>query len=220
VQEYTFIIYYIFLVLGLVIGISRYKELDAAMRIVVLWLFAIAVGELITYLLLKTEQHQIKYVVFHCSSILEIILISTYFFTLLNLSQRLLLMLINGSLWLVLGLLNILFLQPVTEINTNMLMLESFSIITMSLYFIYRMLKNDAVINIFHNPHFWLWVLWLILWSTTFFFWAFIRILYRNHWSHVQIVLNMHSVINLVIYAGITAVLFFYPKKQNSLDYA
>lgn len=220
-QESIFIIYYIFLTFGIIVGIFRFKIFDSAMRIVLLWLLIIAIAELITYTLLKTEQHAQKYLVFHSSSIVELILVSSYFLKIFCQKKHFLkAMICNAILWPTLGILNIIYLQPISQINTNMLMLESLCIITMSLYFIYRVLKNDSVINIFANPHFWIWVLWLILWSTTFFFWAFIRILYRSQWEHVNTIMNLQAFINLIVYTGIAFTLLFYSKKNYSFDHS
>lgn len=219
-QEYIFIVYYLFLVLSIFIGLSRYKQFDPAMQIIVVWLLIIAIAELSTYIFIKTERHSTKYIVFHISSVVEMILLTAFFIRLLKPPHYALLMRINIIGWPIVGGLNILLLQPITHINTNMLMLESFSIITLSLYFIYRILKNDQTERLFNNPHFWLSVLWLILWSATFFFWAFIKILYRNQWAYVDTIMNIHAIINLIVYAGITAVLFFYPKKSYIFDYS
>lgn len=219
-QEYLFIPYCLFLVTGIAVGLARYKQFDKAMRILVLWLLMIVIAELSTYFLIKSGKNNIKPIVFHLSSVIEIILISAFFLRLLKPPHYASLMFANILFWPIVGGLNIIFLQPITQLNTNMLMLESFSIISMSLYFIYQMLKNDLVENIFQQPHFWISVLWLILWGSTFFFWAFIRILYKNNWTHVGTVMNLHAATNLIVYAGITSVLFFYPKKITTLDYS
>jgi hypothetical protein len=219
-QEYIFIFYYLFLLLGIAIGYSKYKRMDAAIRLLVQWLTIIAIAELATYILKKMENHGQKYVVFHLSSTLEIVLITAYFIKLLRPKNSNILMTLNIVIWPSIALLNALFLQPITELNTNMLMLESFSIITMSLYFIYKVIINNLVENIFQNPHFWISLLWLLLWSTTFFFWALIKILYRAHWRYTESVLTLQGIINLVVYAGITVVILFYSKKNIAFEHS
>ncbi|HTN16098.1 MAG TPA: hypothetical protein VL092_00350 [Chitinophagaceae bacterium] len=220
-QESIFLIYYIFLTAGVVFGLLRLKRYDSAMRIVVLWLCVIAVAELITYILLKTGQHTTKYLVFHISAVLELILISAYFLKLFcppRLFTRYLLLIC--ILCTTAGLLNVRYLQSWDQLNTNMLMLESFCIITLSLYAIYRTLKNDLVLHLFRDAHFWIWVLWLVLWSATFFFWAFIRILYRSDWAYVGLVMNLQALINLVVYAGLSGILLLYTKKNYGFEHS
>lgn len=220
-QESIFLVYYVCLTAGVVFGLLRLKRYDSAMRIVVLWLCVIAVAELITYLLLKTGRHTAKYLVFHISSVLELILISTYFLKLFC-PRRLFMrgIPVNILLWTTAGLLNIRYLQPLSQLNTNILMLESFCFITLSLYAIYNTLKNDLVLNIFKDAHFWVWVLWLILWSATFFFWAFIKILYRSNWAYVDLVMNFQALINLAVYAGLSCILLFYTKKNYAFEHS
>jgi hypothetical protein len=220
-QESIFLVYYIFLTAGIVFGFLRFKHYDSAMRIVVVWLCVIAIAELITYILLKTGQHATKYLVFHISSVLELILISSYFLKLFcpaRFFRRW--MFVTITLWPAAGLLNIQYLQPLSQLNTNMLMLESFCIITLSLYAIYHTLKNDLVLNIFKDAHFWIWALWLVLWSATFFFWAFIRILYRSGWIYVDLVMNFQALINLFVYAGIACILLLYTKKNYTFEHS
>jgi hypothetical protein len=79
-------------------------------------------------------------------------------------------------------------------------------------------LKNDKVNNIFLSPYFWLCVIWLVEWSSTFFFWAFIKILYHSHWQYMNLMLNFNNIINIIVYAGIVTVLLYYPKKSIAIE--
>lgn len=217
-QESLFVVYYSCLVLNVVIGSIRYKDLDSAMRILVLLLFTIAICEFMAFMLYKTQHYSYRPVVYHFSCVFRIMLVTTYFIKLLQPSGGARLIVINIFFWLVIGSLNIIFLQPLHVLNTNMVMLECFSVITMSLYSVYWMVKNDRQEAIFINAHFWIAVLWLVLFSSTFFFWAFIKILYKNHWSYMNIVLCLQGVVNIIVYSGIAFVLFFYPKKMKVIE--
>jgi len=198
-----------------IIGAFRYRRADAAMRILIIQLLMTAVSESVNFLLLVKKNYTARYGLFHTSSILEMILVSAYFIRLLvpgKLFKKLLI--VNIVIWISVGTLNIVFLQPIDTLNTNLLMLESLGINTMSLYTIYWMLKKD-IWNIFAIPHFWVAILWLLLWSSTFFFWAFIKILYRGNWQYQNMVLNGQAIINIIVYTGIALILFFYPKMKK-----
>ncbi len=196
----------------------RYKDLDSAMRLLVLLLITITICELIAFVLYKTQHYSYRPVVYHFSCVFRIMLVTAYFIKLLKPSGGTRLIVINVFLWLFAGGLNIVLLQPLNVLNTNMLMLECFSVITMSLYSVYWMIKNDKEEAIFVNAHFWIAVLWLVLFSSTFFFWAFIKILYKNHWTYMNIVLCLQGIINIIVYSGIGFVLFFYPKKIRVIE--
>lgn len=214
-HERLFFVYYLFLLLCMFAGRMRYRHLDGAMRFVVILLFTSAFFELVAYLSLKAEKYTIKSVSYHVSSVVEIILVTQFFLTLIKPLRYAILVRISYIAWPLLGILNAIFLQPVGALNTNMLVVESFSIITMCLYTIYLSLKMNAVDNIFFNPHFWICILWLVFWSGTFFFWSFIKVLYQNGWKYMDLVLNLQIIINIILYAGIATVLFLYPKMKT-----
>jgi hypothetical protein len=107
------------------------------------------------------------------------------------------------------GVGNILFFQPLSTLNTNMIMLESLCFVTLSLYFIYRIIKQDLAENILYYPHFWMCIIWLVLWSSSLFFWAFVKVLYRGHWKYIQTAMHCEAIINAIVYTGIGTVLFY-----------
>lgn len=213
-QEKLFIAYYLLFILGLLTGIARYRTLDGATRVLVILLFFTAAAELTTYWLLKTEQYRAKMMAFHVWSVAELVIISWYFIKLNKPYHHVRLMALACILWPVMGCLNIIFLQPLRSLNTNMLMLESLSIITLSMYSILQLLRKSASENLFLNPHFWTCILWVVLWGSTFFFWAFIKILYKNGWEYRDTALVLHAVVNVIVYTGLAAVLLFYPKMK------
>lgn len=214
-QEYIFLTYYVFILAGIGIGIKRFRELDHTLHYVVFLLVCIALCEMAAFVLYKAKQYHLRPIIYHFSSIAEIVLVSIYFLKLTKPAayNRLFISCVVG--WPLIGIVNILFFEHITELNTNMLMLESFSIICMSLYAVYDLLKKEIAGNLFHNPHFWIAILWLILWSGTFFFWAFIKVLSRSQWQYLDIIQHLQIVLCVIVYAGIASVLFLYPKKYQ-----
>jgi hypothetical protein len=101
-------------------------------------------------------------------------------------------------------------LQPITELNSNMLMAESLCFITLSMYFMYRILKDESIENIFRHPHFQVAIICLVLWACTIFFWAFILVLYQSHWKYLGKVISVQITVDMLIYIGYAATLYFY----------
>ena len=98
-------------------------------------------------------------------------------------------------------------------------MLESFNIITLSLYAIYCMLKNEGSDNIFRYTHFWIASIWVVYWSITFFFWAFVKILYKSHWQYMNAVLTGQVIVSITTYTAIGIVLLLNNKKTYTREY-
>lgn len=185
------------------------------MRIIVMFLLAAAISEIVSYVAYIHKQYPIKSAISHFYSVIEAILLSSYFIYAIKPYRNRNLIIGCIIVWLAAGALNGAFLQPLGGINSNMLMLESFSFITMSLYSIYWMLKNDIYDNLFRNPHFRFAVVCLITWSFTLFFWATIKILYSNHWKYSQLMMVSQVIVGMLSYLAIAAILFFHPKNNT-----
>jgi hypothetical protein len=67
----------------------------------------------------------------------------------------------------------------------------------MSLYVFYTLLKKDNLSNVTENPHFKIWVGLLLMWSCSFFYWAFIFYLDQDYlwWATTA-----RAVWNILIY--------------------
>lgn len=209
--ETLFYIYLIVLYLNFIIGIAKYKHLDfGSIMLVLLFLFG-AINETICRILIK--RHLGYEVPYHIYSIIELSLTSIYFgysIMVLNIKRWIIL---SIAISILIGAGNLYF-QHLDSINTNMLLIESFVIISMALYSFYKMLLNDWIINLFHYPHFWFWTAFLLLWSGSFFFWVFFDVLIKKE-SDFRIVAQYGQIaLNLIVYLITGLTLFLIPKKK------
>lgn len=219
-QEYLFIVYYLCLLLALVLGLKFFSYLDKPMKTLVASLSITAVSELIAYILLKLEYYTLRPLVYHISVAIVVVIISQFYIELISPFRKKLLTILSTLIWSILALLNILFLQSFDNINSNYFVLVSFSVITMSLYSIYWMIKNDFHDQLFKSPHFWISIIWLTFWSSSFFYWASIKILYGRHWEYITIVDTLQITLNVITYAAFAAVFYFYPKKRIAHEHS
>jgi hypothetical protein len=210
------IIWVLVLAVAFLTGVAKFKQVDAAMRIVVLYLGAQLVSEICLDIQLALKLYHARYLVINSYNLCEIYFITIYFLYAIKPYHQRKLMVINAVVWPMIWLLNIVLFQPITELNTNFLLLESFCTITLCLYFIYWLLRNSVVKNIFRYPHFWVAALWLLLWSVTFFFWVFVKTLYSDRWPYINFAMHFQAAVNIIVYAGIGLVLWFYPKKTGA----
>jgi hypothetical protein len=213
--ELIFFIYCACLFTALLIGIARYKYIDNAMRVIIVLLLVTSISEILSFVVVQSKEYTIRYMIYHFYGIIQMFLQILFFIYAINNRESKKMIIVNAVACLSICILNIIFFQPINTLNSNILILESLTIITLSLYFIYLIIKKDIVGNIFTHPHFWIAIFFLILWSSTFFFWAFIRILYRSQWQYRDLIMHTHAIVNVFVYAGIAAIFFFYPKMKK-----
>ncbi len=209
-----FDIYLIVLVLTVFKGILRFRRLDSASKILLLLLAITTTSEFVC--LIRIESHLGKAPIYHVYSVIEIILTTAYFLKTIKSYHFPAKFIISSVIWLLLGILNVIFLQPIYKFNSNYLLLESICTIAMSLYTLYTMLVNDTIHNVLKYPHFWTWSLLLLLWSSSFFFWGYYEVLTQKGWAYLPAAANTQAIINILVYFGIGLTFLFYPKTPQT----
>lgn len=212
-------VYYTILLLASIIGATRYRRLDNALRFIAIFLGLTLVSESASYVLVELKEFGVRNAFFHIYSILQLLLVSLFFiFTIKPYHYR---KLAAATILLcpLIGILNIVFFQPIDKLDTNMLMFESFIINTMSLYLLYRQVKSKKAQNIFKYPHLRIALLLLLQWSSTFFFWALVPVLDDSNWEYLKLATYIHAIINILVYSGIALVLYTQSKTSATHGY-
>ena len=197
-----------------IIGLWRYKTLEISLRIMAVLLLITSISEISCLFATLYKNYYLKLSIFHVFSVIQGSLISAYFVYATGMKKPLTIVAAAIAFWTLAGVGNALFLQPLGTLNSNMLMLESLAIITMSLYFIYGTLKHDWADNVFRFVHFRISVLWLVFWGVTFFFWGFVAILWKNQWQHATVLMYAQSVVEFFVYVGFAFSLYKADKKM------
>lgn len=209
-----FNIYLAILPVSVLIGIYRYRQLDNVAK----WICFLLLSACISEYCIKSVEHnyQQRNVVYHVYSIVEIIMISAVFLSTVKYKTDLLKKILVAVFWVLIGIGNCVYFQPLHNFNSNILMLESFTVIAMAITVLYRIFKNEAIRNASHHAHFWFWSLFLMLWTSTFFLFPFVIMLYKNKWPYLNAVECVQAVINIIVYGGIGIIFFMYPKLSTS----
>ena len=168
-----------------------------------------AINEILVYI--SKRFHFNTMPLYHVYCVVEFFIITLFFLNTVNFSRKRLYILLSAIVLPTLGYCNLVFLQPKTGLNSNMFILESMCVIAMSLYSLYTILADDFVTVVHNDPYFWFWVFFLVLYSGTFFFWAYIVPISKNV-KLMDIAQNIQVIINICVYVGIGSVFFFYPK--------
>jgi len=207
------ILYYFYLFVlftGTIVGIINLKFFDPLTKIIFILLFVTGLSEVICRI--TYHLHYGKNMVYHFDCIIESLLITIYFIKTIRIKNSNFWIFFSIIAWPILGTLNCIFFQPLKSLDSNIIFLENFSIITMSLYALYSILLNENLTFVIRHPHFWFWTCFLILSCGTFFFWAYLVISnykgkYLNFLQYFQVT------VNILVYAVIALVFLYYPKK-------
>ena len=192
-----------------IIGWLNYRFLDQAARIIVILLSITFLSEIIGRILYILGSEQSYAYHFYC--VIDFFLMAYYFIIFLKFPTTKIHLKAIALLISLLGILNCKYLQPLNTFNSNMLMLESFVVIGMSMYALYRMLINNELYDILNYPHFWLWTFFLLLYSCSFFFWPFIKFFYVTKHEYYFFATYFQELINILCYLGIGLTFYFYP---------
>jgi len=207
-REFLFDIYLIILTLCVFIGVLSYRLFDRETKLIFYLILLSFVSEFLTKLVEKE-------IIYHFIALFYIIIITLYFLYTVKSKHKKQLFVANAVLWVFFEIINCVFFEPLTELNSNILSLISFVIILQSLFALYKILSDDSIVKLFSYVHFWFWTFFLLLWSCTFFFWAYIKILNKTGWIYLDTVLILQICLNIIVYLSMGFVLFFYPKKSE-----
>lgn len=206
------------ILLATLVGVIRYKQYSIAMKIIVYGLIVTSISETAGFIVVNAHRYALRYTFYHFYDIIESVLTTSYFIYVLKPNNQERLMKFNVIFWPVIGVSNIIFFQPLGTMNTNMLMVESLMFISLSLFLIYETIRQNKVDNIFKYPHFWMAVLILLLWCSSFFFWAFVHSLYVDKWKYRIVAMYLQSIIEAIVYLGTAATLYLYNRKMEIND--
>lgn len=191
-------------------GIYNRKRLDKAARVIVALLGCTLASEVSSILNAHATGNNMP--LYHAFAVVQFIFIIAYFLHLHNAFTpgRLLL---AAALATGLAGLNIIYFQPINDINSNFLMLESIVIVILSIVSLYRIIDNEGIERPSQNIHFRIWLFFLILWAATFFWWGLYKYIKQNREIH-QIANDIRVLLNVIVYAGIGFALLKLPKHE------
>lgn len=148
-------------------------------------------------------------------SILEFFLLTLYFNYTIDIFKKKRIGFFIGIAGVILGLLNLLFLQSPNTINSYFFLFEALIVIGMSLFAFFRMLLKNDSLNLYKYPHFWLTSILLFFWNVTFFSWG----LYYFTMEFRQVAWTINATLMIagsVTYFSLGLVFLLYPKMKMS----
>lgn len=202
------IIYFALLLIVCSIGLIRYRRMDKAFRLLVLLMLITLCCEVLALLADKLWHNNMP--LYHVFTFVELSCIIWYYFYSVGHEKK------KVNPWgIIVGLgivtlLNIIFLEPITTLNVNMLLVEGFVISLIALSALFRIFRNDEIVEPIYNGHFWIWCLLLLFWCFTYFFWGFHKLLMIDP-VRMKMLFKIQWLLNIATYAGIATVFLLHP---------
>ena len=195
------ITYLIILGVDVTIGLLKYNILDRPLKVMFWMLFFCLVSEIVSSFLYN--KIHTKAPVYHFFSIVELTTLAYYFLFIVKSNPPKWILIFIPAISIFLGLGNLILFQPLKIYNTNMLLMESVLISGMALYALFIIMKRDEILDLISYPHFRISIALLILWTATFFFWAFLSYLKKSNPDYYRIVALGQSSLNIATYSFI-----------------
>jgi len=119
---------------------------------------------------------------------------------------------------IIMGLINLLFIQGVRTLNSYFLVFEGICIIGMSLFFFFRLLLREDDLKLYKNVHFWFATILSFFWSATFINWSLYDYFTINFKDKVWVADISRLIAGIIAYLGVCAVFILYPKMQKQYE--
>ena len=201
------------LLLAMISSIIRFKEADTSSRLLCYLLCLSFLTEALAYFAAKRFHNNIPvYTVF---SLFELMLTSLYFNYCIDIFYKYRIGVYIGIVGFILGVLNIIFLQSISRINSNFLFFEGIVIIAMAFTLFARLVMKHDTLRIKAYHHFWFAVILTFYWCSNFFNLSLYQQIIFAH-KPIALLLNMlNFIVNIITYLSIAIVFLLYPKMQK-----
>jgi len=208
--------YFYLLVLFVVFSCSlyRYKHLDKASRIFSLLIGLTFITETVAYIVARIYRNNMA--VYSIFNPVQMFMYSLYFNYAIDVFRKRHIGIYIGIIASLLGLVSILYFQPITHFNSYFLIFEGITVIGMSLFAFFRLLLISDGLILYKYAHFWLMAILVSFWAVTFFDWSMYEY-FSNQSKEPLWIVNLFILMeNIVSYLAFGFVFLLYPKMNNS----
>ncbi len=206
-------IYLLSLLFASLCSLRRIRTIDAASKIIAILVCCAFINECTAYYLAKKYHNNLP--LYTIYSFFEFGILCLYFSKIIDVFIKKKIGIYIGILGIILGILNLIFLQHLYDLNSYFLLFESLSVIGMALFAFFRMLLKQDSLKLNKYPHFWFTSILLFFWSITFLSLGLYE--YINTRLHRSIVTidTALDIIGCITYIGLGCVFLLYPKMQK-----
>lgn len=215
-DEVLYYCYLVLLLITLISGCYRYRVLDRPAIIFFLFLSTTVLCEYIAlYASLKYKNNLPVYAIY---SLVEFVMVSLYFNSVIDIFKKRNTGIYIAALGVVAGIYNLVFIQGLNTINSYFMIFEGLSIISMGLFFFFRILLHNDKLRIHMYPHFWFASILTFFWGVSFLNWSLYDYFAKVHPDEIWVINYCIVIVNLVTYSAISCVFILYPKMQKTYE--
>ncbi len=192
----------------------RFKMLDTASKILAILICCAFLNEGAAFYMGKKYHNNLPlYAVY---GLLEYALLCVYFNKVIDVFIKNNIGFYIALVGVILGILNIVYVQHLNNINSYFLLFEGLAVIGMSLFTFFRLLLKNDSLNLYRYHHFWFISILIFFWSITFLSWGLYN--YINE-KLFQSALNINialAIVSTITYNCFAIVFLLYPKMQKN----
>lgn len=204
------IMYLAILLFVSVIALRRFRKLELPLRIIAILLSLTFVTEVLASF--SSWKWHNNMPVFHVYTLVNLMLTALYFNYLIPAFKKYHIGYFMGGIGVLAGMLNTIYLQDFHRLDSNAILFSGVLIVGMSLVSLYDIFRNNEDISKTVAPHYWLSILFLFYWCSTFLIWALLQVLIlTKSYDDIYPVYMALWILNILFYSGIG---FIY-RKQN-----
>lgn len=206
-------IYLLSMLFACVCSVYRYRAVDTASRILAILICCAFANEGAAFYLTKKYHNNLPLYAFY--GLLEYALLCLYFNRVIDIFIKYNLGLYIALVGVILGVLNILFVQHL-NINSYFLLFEGIVVIGMSLFAFFRiLLKNDSL-NLYRYHHFWFISVLIFFWCITFFSWGLYNYINQKFFRSALNINIALAISSTITYSCFGCIFLLYPKMQKN----
>lgn len=206
-------IYFSLLTCASLLSLSQWRRLQSSAKYLAVLMILTFVAEAIALYISRNSGNNLF--IYHISSPIEFLLISLYFNESVTIIAKRRIGLFIGILGIVLSVMNSLFFQKPTSINTYFLLFEGTAIIIYCLLSFHQILLDEEYLP-YRNVHFWISICFILFWSTTFTGWGIYAVRDSRDVTLVRAFSTLLTIVNFLFYFGIAAIFLNYKKLTPS----
>lgn len=211
--QVAYYIYFVSLLFACICGVYRFKKTDTASKVLCVLICCAFINEGTAYYLAKKYHNNL--LLYAIYSFVEFGMLSLYFNNVIDVFIKRNMGIYIGAGGIILGVVNLVFIQGPSSINSYFLLFEGLSIIGMSLFAFFRLLLKYDSLNLYKYHHFWFISILVFFWSITFLNWGLYYYINMELKQSAWKINAALAIISAITYCCFGCVFLMYPKMQK-----
>ena len=206
-------IYLLSLLFASICSVYRFKCLDIASKILAVLVCCALINESAAYYLaIKYHNNLPIYAVY---GFVEFGLLCLYFNNTIDVFIEKNIGIYIGIGGIILGIINLIFIQHLNSLNSYFLLFEGLCVIGMSLFAFFRLLLKQDSLHLYKYPHFWFISILVFFWSITFLNWGLYDYFNLKLQHAAWEINNVLPIVSAFTYCCFGCVFLLYPKMET-----